>query len=165
MNKRAESFDKARDYAFFLLKFRLRSEDEIIQRLRKKKIPEDTIKEVTSFLREKRFVDDNNFAQAWLNSRLKRPLGLRRIRQELSQKGIAKGVVETEIAKVKDYSETEVVSDLARERLNKLKGIELVKAKRRLYGYLIRRGFSPEVVIDVLNQLCSQPFREGRGAF
>ncbi len=155
MNKRTESFAKARDYAFFLLKFRLRSENELLQRLKLKKIPEETIKEVASFLKEKRFIDDHVFASAWINSRLKRPLGLRRIKQELRQKGVDKEIIEAQTAKLEDYSEVETVLDLARGRLNRLKGIDQVSAKRRIYAFLLRRGFSPEVVIDTLNQLCS----------
>ncbi len=155
MNKRTESFAKARDYAFFLLKFRLRSENELVQRLKLKKIPEETIKEVISFLKEKRFIDDNVFARAWLNSRLKRPLGLRRIKQELRQKGVDKEIIEQETAKLKDYSEDKIVLDLAKGRLNRLKGIDQVSAKRRVYAYLVRRGFSPEIVIATLNQLCT----------
>jgi len=154
LNKRTESFAKARDYAFFLLKFRLRSENELAQRLRFKKIPEETIKEVVSFLKEKKFIDDNVFANAWINSRLKKPLGLRRIKQELRQKGVDKEIIEAQTAKLKDYSESETVLDLAKGRLNRLKGIDQVSAKRRVYAFLLRRGFSPEVVLDTLNQIC-----------
>ncbi|MDD2680002.1 MAG: regulatory protein RecX [Candidatus Omnitrophica bacterium] len=154
MNKRTESFDKARDYAFLLLKFRLRSENELAQRLKLKKIPAETIKEVISFLKEKKFIDDNIFASAWINSRLKRPLGLRRIRQELRQKGVAKEIIEEQAAKLKDYSEDKTVLDLAKGRLSRLKGIDPLSAKRRVYAFLLRRGFSPEIVIDTLNQLC-----------
>jgi regulatory protein len=156
LNKRTESFDKARDYAFLLLKFRLRSEDELVQRLKLKKIPAETIKEVISFLKEKKFIDDNVFAKAWINSRLKRPLGLRRIKQELRQKGVDKEIIEEQTAKVEDYTEGKIVLDLAKGRLNRLKGIDQVSAKRRVYAFLLRRGFSPEVVIDTLNQLCTQ---------
>jgi len=154
LNKRTESFDKARDYAFLLLKFRLRSESELVQRLKLKKIPEETIKEVVSFLKEKKFIDDNVFARVWVNSRLKRPLGFRRIKQELRQKGIDKEVIETEVGKIKGYSEAETVLELAKERLDKLKAVEPATAKRRVYAYLARRGFSPEVIIDTLNPLC-----------
>jgi len=154
LNKRTESFDKARDYAFFLLKFRLRSENELAQRLKLKKFPEESVKEVISFLREKKFIDDNVFAKAWINSRLKRPLGLRRIKQELRQKGVDKEIIEEQSSGVKDYSEAGTVLDLAKRRLNILKGTDQVIAKRRVYAFLLRRGFSPEIVIDTLNQLC-----------
>ena len=154
MNKRTESFDKVRDYAFFLLKFRLRSENELAQRLKLKKFPEEAIKEVISFLKEKKFIDDNVFAKAWINSRLRKPLGLRRIKQELRQKGVDKEIIEEQSSGVKDYSEAETVLDLAKRRLNILKGTDQVIAKRRIYAFLLRRGFSPEIVIDTLNQLC-----------
>ncbi|MFA5176925.1 MAG: regulatory protein RecX [Candidatus Omnitrophota bacterium] len=156
MNKRTESFAKARDYAFFLLKFRLRSENELAGRLKLKKIPAETIKEVVSFLKEKRFIDDNVFARAWINSRLKKPLGLRRIKQELRQKGVDKEIIEAQTARLEDYSEAKTVLDLAEGRLNRLKGIDQASAKRRVYAFLLRRGFSPEVVIDTLNQLCTR---------
>jgi len=151
--RRTEVFERARDYAFLLLKFRLRSENELFQRLKRKQIPEETIKEVISFLKEKRFIDDNVFTKAWLNSRLKRPLGLRRIKQELRQKGVDKEIIEQEAAKLKDYSEAEIVLDLAKKRLNRLKGVEPDSAKRRLYAFLLRRGFSPGVVKDTINEL------------
>jgi regulatory protein len=156
LNKRTESFAKARDYAFFLLKFRLRSENELAGRLKLKKIPAETIKEVVSFLKEKRFIDDNVFARAWINSRLKKPLGLRRIKQELRQKGVDKEIIEAQTARLEDYSEAKTVLDLAEGRLNRLKGIDQASAKRRVYAFLLRRGFSPEVVIDTLNQLCTR---------
>ncbi|MDO8662833.1 MAG: regulatory protein RecX [Candidatus Omnitrophota bacterium] len=154
MVRRTEVFERARNYAFLLLKFRLRSENELAQRLRLKKISEETIQEVISFLKEKKFIDDHVFAKAWLDSRLKRPLGLRRIKQELGQKGVDKKIIEQEAAKLKDYSESQTVLGLAKERLNRLKGVEPDCAKRRLYAFLLRRGFSPEIVTDVLNQLC-----------
>jgi len=137
-----------------LLKFRLRSADELAKRLKHKKFPEETTKRVISFLKEKRFIDDTLFAKAWLDSRLKKSLGLRRIRQELKLKGVDKEIVEEQINNIKSYSETETVSEIAKERLIKLRGIEQRSAKAKVYGYLIRRGFAPEIVVDTLNQLC-----------
>ena len=144
---------RAKNYAFLLLKFRLRSEKEIYQRLKKKKFPEGIIQETLFFLRDKKFIDDNFFAKTWIESRLKKPLGLRRIKQELKLKGLDKEIIDSQIGEIKKgYSEQEIVIKVARQRLSKLKGIEPVKAKSRVYGYLLRRGFSPEIVIDVLNQ-------------
>jgi len=150
-------FEKAKNYAFLLLKFRLRSENELIERLKRKNFSEEISREVVNFLKEKRFVDDNLFARAWINSRLKRPFGLRRIRSELKAKGVGQEVVEEEIGNVGDnYAEEDIVVDLIKQKLSKLKGIEPIVAKRRIYGYLIRRGFSPEIIINNLNRLCKQ---------
>ena len=148
-----ESVQKARDYAFLLLKFRLRSEKELYERLRKKKFDEAVIKEVLVFLKERNFLDDNLFAKTWVESRLKKPFGLRRLTQELKLKGIDKEIIDNRIEETrKGYSEADIVERLAKARLKKLKNIDPRKAKMRVYGYLLRRGFSPEIVSDAINQ-------------
>lgn len=152
MKHNKEPLQKAKNYSFLLLKFRLRSEKEIYTRLKKKKFNEETIKETITFLKDKGFIDDNIFAREWIASRIKRPLGLRRIKEELKLKGIDKENIDNCINEIKtDYSETEIVKKIAQEKLNKLKDIDTCKAKRRVYAYLLRRGFSPEVIIDTLN--------------
>lgn len=137
-----------------LFKFRLRSERELYQRLKKKKFDPETINKAILFLKEKGFINDDYFAEAWVESRIKKPLGLVRLRQELRLKGIDKEIIDRQIGQIKkDYSEQDIVAKIAAERFNKLKGIDPQKAKRRLYAYLVRRGFSLGIVMDVLNQL------------
>lgn len=156
-NKDIQSLQKARDYAFLLLKFRQRSVKELYSRLKKKNFSEEVSRKTISFLIEKGFIEDSSFARSWIESRLKRSLGLRRIRNELRLKGIEEALIETEIAAIKkNYREDQVVKKIAQERFTKLKGVEPQIAKRRLYAYLLRRGFSPEIIIDALNQSCKQ---------
>ncbi|MDD5731176.1 MAG: regulatory protein RecX, partial [Candidatus Omnitrophica bacterium] len=94
------------------------------------------------------------FAKGWVASRLKRPFGLRRIKQELAQKGLDKEVIEESLERVKeDYRESEVILQLAEQRFSKLKNIEPQKAKARVYAYLVRRGFSPEITSDIVKGL------------
>jgi regulatory protein len=148
-----ESFEKAKNYAFLLLKFRLRSEKELYQRLKRKKFDEGIIRETLFFLKEKGFINDEVFAKSWIESRIKRPLGLQRVRQELRLKGIDKETIDSQISQIKkNYPEEEIVSQIAKVRLSKLKNIDARVAKRRVYAYLLRRGFSREVVTEVINQ-------------
>jgi len=143
--------EKARAYAFLLLKFRLRSENELKVRLKQKGFSEELAASTVSFLKDKEFIDDRIFAKGWVFSRLKRPLGLRKIKQELAQKGVAKEIVQDALAQANDnYSESQIVSQLAKQRFSKLKGIDPLKAKARVYGYLMRRGFSPDIIIEVI---------------
>lgn len=153
-DKKLDLFQKAKEYAFLLLKFRLRSEREIYLRLKKKKFDEQIIKETLAFLKDRRFVDDDYFAKTWIESRIRKPLGLRRLEAELKIKGIDKEIIDRQIDQIKkNYSEEDLVTKIAKTRLQKLKGIEPQKAKRRTQEYLLRRGFSPDVVIDIINQL------------
>ncbi len=130
----------------------MRSEKEIRQRLEKKKFNAGVIEKTLSFLKDKGFIDDSYFARAWIESRLKRPLGIRRLKQELIIKGIDKAIIDSQISELKkNYPEEEIVTQVVKDRLNKLKGCDPQKARKRIYAYLLRRGFSPETVIDVLN--------------
>lgn len=143
---------KAREYAFLLLKFRLRSEREICERLKKKGFTEETVKKTLSFLKDKRFINDGLFAKSWIESRLRKPLGLRRIKQELTLKGISKGIIDGQLGIFRDnYPEEEIVARIAKEKFFKLKGVDAEKKKRRISQFLLRRGFSPGIVYEVMN--------------
>lgn len=137
-----------------LLKFRLRSEQELAWRLKQKGYSPETIRGVVSFLKEKRFLDDEVFARQWIASRLKKPYGSRRIAQELRIKGIDKSIVERALREAGALDlENETAASLAKTRLAQLKGVEPHAARRRVYAYLIRRGFLPETASDALEQL------------
>ena len=142
----------AREYAFLLLKYRMRSEHELRLRMRRKKFDERLIDETAEFLKEKKFIDDDSFAKAWVFSRKNQGFGLSRIAQELKLKGVPEEIVKNRISEGKgDYPEKQIVGELASRRLSKSKGVDPKTAKRRVYAYLLRRGFSPDVVIEVLN--------------
>jgi regulatory protein len=152
-----DPFEKAREYAFLLLKFRLRSEEELYSRLKSKKFPDNVIKNTIKFLKDKQFINDPTFAKAWADSRIKKGLGLRRVREELRIKGVGRVLIDSTILEIeKNYSESSIIKDIAEERLNRLKGVEPYKRKQRVYAYLLRRGFLPETITDILNQLCSR---------
>ncbi len=137
-----------------LLKFRSRSEKEIYVRLKKKRFDEKTIQETLSYLKDNNFINDISFANAWIESRLKKPIGLNRIRKELKIKGIDEKIIEQKIDELKDrYFEQDIVKKIAKEKFNRLKNIEPDKAKRRIFSYLMRRGFSADAVLDTLNEL------------
>lgn len=153
-NNRDVSYNKARLYAFLLLKFRPRSSKEISQRLKRKKFDPKTIKEVTVYLEEKGFLNDREFTRAWIEARLKRGFGFKRIRRELGLKGIDKEILDSQIHKIKQhYCEKDTLKQLAEQRWRKLSGVNPQKAKQRLFGYLARRGFAPELIIEEVRNL------------
>jgi len=153
-DRQSHDLQAAKEYSFLLLKFRLRSEKELASRLRQKKFSEAIIQVTLNFLKDKQFIDDQIFAQGWVAFRLKRPFGLRRIRQELVQKGLDKEIIEVTLAQAKeDYDEGAIVRQLAEQRFCRLKGVEPLKAKARLYAYLMRRGFSLDTVRNAVGEV------------
>jgi len=77
---------------------------------------------------------------------------LRKVVSELRQKGINRELIDAGIERVKkDYSEEEVVRGIVESRFNR--SADPLKEKKRLYAYLLRHGFSPETVNDIITEL------------
>ena len=151
-----EDLTKARAYAFRLIKFRLRSEQEIRERLKRKDFARTAIDATVDFLKKAGLLDDALFARLWAASRLKKPLSLRSVHYELKQKGIALHLIEETLKSYKeDYREEEVIQALIGTRLKKMKHLSQEKIKARLYGFLLRRGYGQSLVIDALNKALS----------
>ncbi len=146
--------DEAYRYAIRLLKFRPRSEHELCSRLKRRGFSETDIKNSIIRLKQQGLVNDFEFARIWVESRIKKPLGINRLRRELKIKGIDKNIIEQVIGKISiRYNEEETLKDLASRRWERLKHIQPQKAKRRLFLYLLRRGFSSEDIQEVVNQI------------
>ncbi|MCU0651258.1 MAG: recombination regulator RecX [Candidatus Omnitrophica bacterium] len=146
-------FEKAKRCAFLLLKFRLRTEQELVSRMKQKKYPAEIISRTIDFLKEKKFINDEIFTRAWIDSRLKRSMGMRRVKNELKLKGVPGAIIDRSIGEAKEnYSEDETVADLIKHKMHSMKDIDPRKAKERLYAFLLRRGFSSEAIMDNLNR-------------
>ena len=101
--------------------------------------------------REVYLINDQQFARDWINMRLRKPLGLRRIFFELKQKGISTDVMTRELSFARgNINEEEIISGLAAQRALKYQGVDERTKKRRVFEYLIRRGFTPEAVTKIV---------------
>ncbi len=145
---------KARNSVFRLLKFRPRSEYEIRAKLKLKKFDEETINDTVDYFQKVQLIDDRQFARSWVNARLLRPFGLNRIRFELKNKGIDDEIIKEELNAVREsFSEYDAVLKVARQRITKYKNIDPMKAKKRTFDYLVRRGFSTSTILKALKNL------------
>jgi len=144
----------AKRIAYQLLKFRARSEREICDRLKQKGFPAEIIQQAVEHLYKLKYLNDQEFAAAWTNSRILKPLGLRRIAFELKQKGISPEIIEGTFDNLKGrYREYETVLELARNKFKKMKDIEENKAKQRIFSFLTRRGFNLDTINEVIDNL------------
>jgi regulatory protein len=66
--KEPDNFKRAYDYAIFLLNIRLRTEGELMEKLLSKGYNEEAAKNVLQSLKESHFVNDQNFAEIFLDN-------------------------------------------------------------------------------------------------
>jgi regulatory protein len=143
----------ARAYVFRLIKIRERSEQELRDKLALRGFSRQAEDAVLAFCRRAGLVDDALFARLWVASRIRRPMGVRRLRWELRRKGIAAPVIEEALsAAAQGVDEKKMVRAFVRAKRNKFKGLTREKIRQRLYSALARRGYAPEMIFEVLLQ-------------
>ena len=138
------------DRALRLLAARSRSAAEIRRRLRRDGAVADRIERVVGTLVFRGFLDDATHARAVTRSRVRsRAASSRRIEQELRRQGVAPDVATEAINEVfadEAVDESAVALAVARKRAALLADLPAPVQRRRLYGFLARRGYSPDIV-------------------
>ena len=147
-------FAQAKRIAFQFLKVRNRSEVEIRQKFSQKKINQEVVEQTIAYLANLKLINDRQFARDWISMRLSKPYGLKRIFFELRQKGIKDDLIKEEFERMNGiYNEQNAITLLAQKRLAKYKNLELPKAKRRVFEFLSRRGFSLDSIKEAIEHL------------
>jgi regulatory protein len=149
---------RATNNAYALLRQRPRSEFEIRSRLKLKGYGDEIVDAVIDSLRRMNEIDDVRFARLWVDSRMhNNPVGDVILRHELKIKGIAGQIIEATLAKkAQDYDESELAISMARDRFERFKKMEPRKALKRVYDFLIRRGFKYDTVRKVVEDLTNE---------
>lgn len=154
--EQTESVDKALHAALRFLELRPRSEAEIRERLRRKGFAPETIAAALERLQHLGLVDDESFARAWVENRQTyRPRGRGALRDELRRKGVAPDIISATLEDAELLGdEHEQALELGRKALRKYASApDRVTFARRMGGYLQRRGFPPDAVRPVIDQL------------
>lgn len=147
-----DDVEKTKKAALRLLGFRPRSESELRRRLAQKQLPREAVETVVDQLKKERWVDDEKFARLYALSRMQSgSFGKGRVRRELTQRGLTGALVERGMTAIADIDETAVARGLVEKRLATMRGLSADAKKRRLHGFLLRRGFSVQVVFKVLS--------------
>lgn len=145
----------ATNNAYCLLRSRPRSESEMRGRLKLKRYDESTIEAVIQSLKKVDQIDDVNFANFWVESRMHvNPVGDIILRRELKNKGVPEAIIEGALRdKAQNYDEYRVALDVAERRLKRISGPDRPKAAKKLYDLLLRRGFEYEIVKRVIGEI------------
>jgi len=102
-------------------------------------------------------IDDSQFARAFARSRaLGKGMSKRRLQRELSRRGVDRKMADAAIADVleeESVDERALLEAAARKKLAVLRGQEPDAVRKRLYGYLARRGYDSADIAAVLRTI------------
>src|SRR5216684_358179 len=138
-----------------ILNHRFNSEGELRRKLEMKEFARDVIDTTVDRLRRERWLDDDRFAAAYVRTRVRKGIGLLRIKREL----VAAGVESETIARaldesVPDHDERAAALISARKRLAVLRRRDDDASIRdKLVAYLFRQGYDSSMAMDVVREL------------
>lgn len=140
--------------AIRFLSRRARSSKELEQKLLEKEYDIKTIEQVMEKLVKHGYLDDAHYAKMLAEQRSQSGgKGRRWIRQELSAKGLSEAHIEAAIAHIDDDTEFKHAYALALKRWGRQSDDEHIARKRKVNNFLLRRGYSYEIVRQVLDKL------------
>jgi len=151
-----DQYQKALSYSLKLIKRRLRSTQELRDKLKLKKYPNDIIERIIKEFKQLNYLNDKEFAKAWVNDRINlNPKAPRLLKLELRQKGVSQRIIDEVLNDIiKQYNFKDIAFDLAKSRHETLKGLsDIDKKKRRIFDYLRRRGFDYSIIYQVIDKL------------
>jgi regulatory protein len=158
----AKLIARAKNNAFALLRIRPRSEKELSRRLKEKGYGEEVVNLVVADLKKRGLIDDKKFARFWVESRMHlNPVGGVILKHELMEKGLSGDVIEAALsAKDAEYDEYALAKNMAVERFQRLRDLDRRKATKRVYDFLLRRGFKYDIIRRIIEDIVKLPLRD-----
>lgn len=154
--KKAE-FQKTLDKILKFATLRPRSEKEIKDWLKRKKVHESLKKELFNRLKRLELLDDKKFAQWWVEQRLSfRPRAKRILNYELRMKGVDKKIIDKVLSET-EINEEKIAKELLETKKYKWKGLEEYEARQKISGLLARKGFDWETIEKVVKGFTRRP--------
>lgn len=145
-------------YAVRLLAASKKSERELFKRLLEKGYPESVCERVINHLKTQGLLSDQKLVRDTVQGAIQaKRYGRNRLLLELRKRGIPSAEIAKELEQFPKALERETALALAKERWAKLEKVENRKKKKRLYDFLVARGFDFEISREIVARMHSEP--------
>ncbi len=142
------------------LAVRSRTVSETSKRLIKNGYPPALVDDVVTRLIEMHYLDDEEFARAWVENRDRaRPRGEQGLRRELSLKEVPREIIDSVLAEREEAAAGEdpdlatARALLARRRASLERESDPARRRQKAYGLLARNGFDPDTCRQAIKDL------------
>ena len=134
--------------ALHYLDYRPRSRAEVQRNMEKHAVPADVISDVFKRLERSGLVNDERFAQDWVENRSEfRPRSRRALAFELHQRGLDDSFIQKAL---EGLDEEVMAYQAALKQARRYEGLPLRDFNNKLGSFLARRGFSYEIIKQVV---------------
>jgi len=155
-----DEISRGKKYTLFLLSKMDYSKYKLLQKLRTRNLSEISISKIIKWLEDNNYINDESFSYSWALYRINtKPVGRFRLNQELKTKGIGQEIRKKVINKVfNETSETDLARKLVNQKISLQETDNLAFNPKKIYNFLIGRGFSTEIARDIYFELVNNEF-------
>ena len=147
--------ERAKSRAINYISGKLKTKYEVRLKLKEKDFTGDIIDEVIDILEKEEYLNDRLYCEVFIEDKKQlNGYGKNKIKSLLIQKGISKSVFEDFLDEFEYEEEFDNALKMGIKKLNLLSNEEdIFKKKQKLINYLAYRGFSFDVINDVLREI------------
>ena len=150
----ADECQKAFNSAVVYLSYRMRSEGEIRSYLKKKEWEPIVIDEVISRLNRQGYIDDQEFANAFVRTQVSAgKKGPRTIMQELKQIGVQEDIINEALEFFPEEKQVEIAFRLAEKVIKQQKKLSERILKQKIEQTLMIKGFAYSIISIVMEEV------------
>jgi regulatory protein len=151
--QQADERNRAYRAAIRFLGFRARSKMELEAYLDRKGHTHETARITVDRLTREDHLNDRRFARLWIANRERfTPRGAYALRYELREKGVADDIIEDALA---DFDEEAAAWTAVKNRMTSWERLDPKDFKKKIMGFLHRRGFDDDASRNVLRRAVS----------
>ncbi|TCS92590.1 regulatory protein [Hazenella coriacea] len=162
----SEEYGKVRQATLRYLSYKPRTIWEVKQYLAGKDFATEYTEQVIQDFQDQGYLDDRQYARSWVEERrAHKGHGQIRLRQEMLKKGIAEKWIDEALSYTDNDEERQQAMKIAERRYLRIYQDSWPKVERRLGQYLLRQGYSAEIVYPILTIFRSRHEQEKRGDF
>jgi regulatory protein len=146
---RKYSFEVAKAKVQKICAFQEKCIFEITQKLKSWQIPNQEIEKIIDDLIDKKFIDEDRYTQAFVNSKLSiNQWGKIRLRFELKQRKIESSIIEKYLLAINETKYLEILRHLLQYKVDQLKNKDFseYELKSKLVNYLQGKGFEMDLI-------------------
>lgn len=127
-----------------------KTEAQLRRKLEESEYPKEAVESAIAYVTSYGYLDDRRYAEHYIELK-KQGKGKARLKMELVQKGISREIIE-EVLESTDFGETR---EMIRQIILKKRKTDIPmneKEKQRIYGFLMRKGFSSSDILAVMRE-------------
>ena len=130
-----------------------RSVKDVTEKLKTYDISPKDKEEILHYLTDNRFVNDERFAKSFVRGKINQSgWGLNKIRFHLTQKGIAKEIIEEALQGADEAAYRRRLVEVLAAKAKTVKAANDFEKKRKLAAFALQRGFEASLVWEVLKE-------------